>query len=49
MHKINASNDADGMANSVVPDLTAPLGAVRSGSTLFAQVDAGTQLSTQIQ
>ena len=31
------SNDADGMANSVDPDQTAPLGAVWSGSALFAQ------------
>ena len=30
-------NDADWMANSVDPDQTAPLGAVWSGSTLFAQ------------
>ena len=30
-------NDVDGMANSVDPDQTAPLGAVWSGSTLFAQ------------
>ena len=30
-------NDADGMANSVDPDETAPLGAVWSGSALFAQ------------
>ena len=30
-------NDADGMANSVDPDQTAPLGAVWSGSSLFAQ------------
>ena len=30
-------NDADGMANRVDPDQTAPLGAVWSGSTLFAQ------------
>ena len=29
--------DADGIANSVDPDQTAPLGAVLSGSTLFAQ------------
>ena len=29
--------DADGMANNVDPDQTAPLGAVWSGSTLFAQ------------
>ena len=30
-------NDADGMANSVDPNQTAPLGAVWSGSALFAQ------------
>ena len=30
-------NDADGMANSVDPDQTAPLVAVWSGSALFAQ------------
>ena len=30
-------NDADGMANNVDPDQTAPLGAVWSGSALFAQ------------
>ena len=30
-------NDADGMANRVDPDQTAPLGAVWSGSALFAQ------------
>ena len=30
-------NDADGMENSVDPDQTAPLGAVWSGSALFAQ------------
>ena len=30
-------NDADGMANSVDPDQTAPKGAVWSGSALFAQ------------
>ena len=29
--------DADGMANSIVPDQTVPLGAVWSGSTLFVQ------------
>ena len=29
--------DADRMANSVDPDQTAPLGAVWSGTTLFAQ------------
>ena len=30
-------NDADGMANSVDPDQSAPLGAVCSGSALFVQ------------
>ena len=29
--------DADGMANSVEPDQTAPLETVSSGSALFAQ------------
>ena len=29
--------DADGMANSIDPDKTAPLGAVWSGSALFVQ------------
>ena len=33
-------NDADGMANSVDPDQTAPLGAVWSGSALFAPLGA---------
>ena len=33
--------DAYGMANSVDPDQTAPLGAVWSGSTLFAQTNLG--------
>ena len=36
-HRAMSPNDADGMANSVDPDQTAPLGAVRSGSALFAQ------------
>ena len=36
-HKVMSPNDADGMANSVDPDQTAPLGAVWSGSALFAQ------------
>ena len=31
-------NDVDRVANSVDPDQTAPLGAVWSGSALFAQV-----------
>ena len=37
-HTVMSPNDADGMANSVDPDQTAPLGAVWSGSALFAQV-----------
>ena len=36
-HRVMSLNDADGMTNSVDPDQTAPLGAVWSGSTLFAQ------------
>ena len=34
---VMSPNNADGMANSVDPDQTAPLGAVISGSALFAQ------------
>ena len=37
-HRVLSPNDADGMANSVDPDQTAPVGAVWSGSALFAQV-----------
>ena len=36
-HRVMRPNDADGMANSDDPDQTAPLGAVWSGSALFAQ------------
>ena len=36
-HRIMSLNDADGMANGVDPDQTAPLGAVWSGFALFAQ------------
>ena len=36
-NRVMSPNDADGMANSVDPDQTAPLGAVWSGSALFAQ------------
>ena len=32
-----SQNDADGMANGVDPDQTAPLGAVWSRSALFAK------------
>ena len=35
-HAVMSPNDADGMANSVDPDQTAPLAAVWSGSALFA-------------
>ena len=35
--KMSAFKDADGMANSVDPDKTAPCKAVLSGSELFAQ------------
>ena len=36
-HGVMSPNDADGMANSVDPGQTAPLGAICSGSALFAQ------------
>ena len=36
-HRVMSPNDADRMANSVDADQTAPLGAVWSGSALFAQ------------
>ena len=36
-YRVMSPNDTDGMANSVDPDQTAPLGAVWSGSALFAQ------------
>ena len=36
-HRVMCPKGADGMANSVDPDQTAPLGAVWSGSALFAQ------------
>ena len=35
--RVMSPNDADGMANSVDPDQTAPLGAVWFGSARFAQ------------
>ena len=34
-------NDAEGIANNVDPDQTAPLGAVRSGSALFLTENLG--------
>ena len=45
-HRVMSPNDADGMANSVDPDQTAPLGAVWSGSTLFAQPYLSENLGT---
>ena len=36
-HRVMSPSDADGMAHSVDPDQTAALGAVWSGSALFAQ------------
>ena len=39
-------NDADAIANSVEPDQTAPLGAVWSGSALFAQAYLSENLGT---
>ena len=39
-------NDADGKANNVDPDQTAPLGAVWSGSALFAQAYLSKNLGT---
>ena len=36
-HRVISPKDADRIANSVDPDQTAPLGAVWSGSALFAQ------------
>ena len=36
-HRVMSPNDADGMTNSIDPDQTAPLGAVWTGSALFAQ------------
>ena len=39
-------NDAKGIANSVDPDQTAPLGAVWSGSALFAQTCLSENLGT---
>ena len=36
-HRVMLLKDADRIANSADPDQTAPLGAVWSGSALFAQ------------
>ena len=45
-HRVMSPNDADGMANSVDPDQTAPLGAVWSGSALFALAYLSENLGT---
>ena len=45
-HRVMSPNDADRMANSVDPDQTAPLGAVWSGSALFAQAYLSENLGT---
>ena len=37
-HRVTSPKHADTMANNADPDQIAPLGAVWSGSTLFAQV-----------
>ena len=43
------SKDADAIANSVDPDQTAPLGAVWSGSALFAQIYLSENLGSLIR
>ena len=43
-HRVMSLNNKDGMANSVDPDQTAPLGAVWSGSALFAQANLSRKL-----
>ena len=45
-YRVMSPNDADGMANSVDPDQTAPLGAVWSGSALFAQANLSENLGS---
>ena len=45
-HKVMSPNGADGMANSVDPDQTTPLGAVWSGSALFAQASLSENLGS---
>ena len=45
-HRVMSRKDADEMAKSVDPDQTAPLGAVWSGSTLFAQAYLSENLRT---
>ena len=45
-HRVMSPKDADRMSNSVDPDQTAPLGAVWSGSALFAQAYLSENLET---
>ena len=45
-HRAMSPNDAEGIANSVDPDQTAPLGAVWSGFALFAQAYLSENLGT---
>ena len=45
-HRVMSPKDVDGIANSVDPDQTAPLGAVWSGSALFAQADLSENLGS---
>ena len=45
-YRVMSPNNADGMANSVDPDQPAPLGAVWSGSALFAQAYLSENLGT---
>ena len=42
------SKHAGGIANSVDPDLTAPLEAVWSGSALFAQVNLSKHVGSSV-
>ena len=45
-HRVMYPKDADGMANSVDSDQTAPSGALWSGCTLFAQTDLSENLGS---
>ena len=45
-HRVMHPKDADSIANSEDSDQTAPLGAVRSGSALFAQTNLSENLGS---
>ena len=45
-HRVQSPKGGGGIANSVDPDQTAPLGAVWSGSTLFAHACLSENLGT---